>query len=282
MATASIESVVSGIGELPSFPQVAMKVLRLVRDPAHTAEELAAAISFDTGLTAKVLRLCNSSYYGRRQSVTSVREAVIHLGNRTVMDVVLVSCASDMFRTMGSVYFTDPTELWRHSIGTALCAELIAQRCEPKLAPMAFTAGLFHDVGKMVLNEHVSEQLKPILMRVAEGATMLAAEKELLGMNHAEIGAALAESWSFPDEFVNAIRFHHEPNCAPGDQTLAYIVHLAMAICQSVLGGAGTDGAAITCYPHCLDVLGLRPKEFADIAVQLQEKQRRAEEFVAV
>ncbi|MFO0984462.1 MAG: HDOD domain-containing protein [Planctomycetota bacterium] len=273
---------VSGIRELPSFPQVAMKVLRLVRDPSHTAEELSAAISFDPGLSGKLLRLCNSSYYGLRYRVTSIREAIMYLGNRTVMDVVLVSCASDMFRSTGVVYFADPAQLWRHAIGTAFAAELIAQRCEPDLAAMAFTAGLFHDVGKMVLNEHVADRLKAILVHVAGGASMLDAEHRELGMNHAEIGAAIAESWSFPDEFVNAIRYHHDPERAPQEHPLLYCVHVAMLMCHSLLGGAGGDGLVLDAFPKHLNALQLKAKDFAEMAVQLEEKVRRAEEFLSI
>ncbi|MEW6743072.1 MAG: HDOD domain-containing protein [Planctomycetota bacterium] len=276
----SIGEIIAGISELPTFPAVAMKVLRTVRDPTYTTDELTAAISLDAAITAKMLKLCNSSYWGLRCPVGTVQEAVVFLGQRTILNLVLVSCAADMFRDSGGGYIMDPGALWRHSVGCAIGADLLARRSSNVSPDKAFTAGLFHDVGKIVLNEHMRAQLPEVLQRCAEGRTFVEAEREVLGLHHGEIGGLLVESWDFPEELVQAVRFHHEPCLAGEHQSLAVLAHVADILCLTMGIGAGADGLAYRAMPGALEMLQLGREEIPRLGLELVESLKMAQEFL--
>jgi putative nucleotidyltransferase with HDIG domain len=227
-----------------------------------------------------MLRLCNSSYYGLRRPVGTVQEAVVYLGQRTILNLVLVSCASDLFRDSGDGYVMDPGALWRHSVGCAIGADLLARRIGDENPERAFTAGLFHDVGKVVLNEYLRTALPEILDHVSRGRTFVDSEKDVLGIHHGEIGAMLVESWEFPEELARAVRFHHDPQLAGVGRSLAVFVHVADILCLTMGIGAGADGLAYATAPDHLRMVGLVPEQIPVLGLELVDSLKKAQEFL--
>lgn len=213
MRELTIESIITRVDELPEVPQIAFKVISLLNNPETDAGDLAEAISTDQALTAKLLRLCNSAFYGLQRKVKTISEAVVIVGFGTIKSMVM------MITTQGTMnkgligYRIGPGELWNHSLGTAEVAKNLAAKVGYREPEEAFIAGLIHDIGKMVLNQHALPEVYKATNLFQKGEMPLdQAEQLILGFDHAAIGAALVEKWNFPMVLVESIRFHHNFN----------------------------------------------------------------------
>lgn len=210
MRELTIESIISRVDELPEVPQIAFKVISLLNNPETAAVDLAEVISRDQALTAKLLRLCNSAFYSLQRQVTTISEAVVIVGFGTIKSMVM------MITTQGAMnkgligYRIGPGELWNHSLGVAEVAKDLAVRAGYKEPEEAFIAGLIHDIGKMVLNQHALPEVYKATNLYQKGEMSLdEAERSILGFDHASIGAALVEKWGLPAVLVHSIRSHH-------------------------------------------------------------------------
>lgn len=216
----------STVRELPALSALVMELIEMMGRDDVAAEQLVGKISLDQALTAKTLRLANSSFYGVPRQVNLVREAISVLGLRTVRSVVTAAAVTDSFKPPVCDGF-DFVDFWRHSIGTAVCARLLAD--ELKFDPeVAFTAGLLHDLGKLVLASCFPSDYGAVLQQMqASDAFGIELEQSLLGLDHAAAGGLMAEHWRFTSQVVEVIRLHHAP---PGDGSgslLCNLVHVA-------------------------------------------------------
>lgn len=238
-----LEEIVQKVDELPSLPHVAYHVLKLTSDPKTTIPELASAISADQVLTAKALRMANSAYYGYARRIFSIEDALVILGFNTVRDLVLAASVYNVLDRELQGYFLPKGELWRHSMGTALLARLLARKLAAPLADQAFIAGLLHDIGKIILNYYMKDKFAQVIAMVEEeNIPFMIAENRILGFDHAAVGARVAEKWNLPDELVEAIANHHQPGEAKMNAKLSSIVHVADAASMSMGIGLGGDG----------------------------------------
>jgi putative nucleotidyltransferase with HDIG domain len=223
------------IGRLPTLPQAVLDVMALLRDEASSGEACAAAIARDGGMTAVVLRLANSAFYGAAGRVASVRDALHLLGRRTLAGVLTTAAVCTRLERPVCEGF-DFVAFWRHGLATAIAAQSLAR----ELAlddDVAFTAGLLHDVGIAVLASQQPAALASAIAAARAADRPLAeVEAVLLGVDHAAIGAALAAHWHFPPAVVEAIARHHAPSAAPG---LADVVHVADAMAHALDLDAG-------------------------------------------
>lgn len=221
----SSESFAASVRELPALSAVVVDLIQSMSNEDMNAEQFAAKLSTDHALTAKTLRLANSSFYGVPRQVVSVHEAISILGMRTVRSVVLAASVSGSFRREQCIGF-DFDAFWRHSIGTALCAKALAESTE--LSPeMAFTAGLLHDIGHLALAVFAGDAFQTTLRyRTQHDCLVREAEQATLGVDHTVIGGSIAEHWHFAPLLVEAVRRHHAPleSAAPD---LAGVVHVA-------------------------------------------------------
>jgi len=222
-----IKTILKEIGEMPPLPDVVAKVIRMTKDPDVSASQLNKVISMDQALTANILKLCNSAYYGLPRVISSVTQAVMYLGFHTVRNLVMTCTMQDMYGGRMSGYGYPEGGLWKHSVGVAIASQILCKKVRPGLNDTAFTAGLLHDLGKMVLNRHVGERFQEIAGVMEEkNLGMHEGELEVLGFDHALIGAKIADQWNFPPELVQAIGFHHYPEKAKGRPLLAVIVNV--------------------------------------------------------
>jgi len=265
-----LETLVRQVRDLPALPTAVTQVLRLTEDPKAGAAEVARALASDQALAARSLKLANSAYYGVSRRVATISEAVVTLGMRTTRNFVLATGCQEVIDRPVPGYALPAGALWRHSLTCASAARALAQKAGFRQSEEAFVAGLLHDIGKVVLNTYCKDQFIRVLMRVAGGAVTYAeAEREILGFDHAEAGAALLERWNLPAPLVSAVRWHHQPLEAGGDPTLPCLVHLADAICLTLGVGLGLDGLAYTLHPEALTVLGLTEEDFEQVAGQV-------------
>jgi putative nucleotidyltransferase with HDIG domain len=191
---------------LPSIPMVAARVLQIVNDPNSTAGQLEEAISRDTSLVSRILRMANSAYYQRGDKVRSVKDAIAVLGFRTVTNLVLATSTRSLYSPFG----LHENMLWEHSVGTAITAALLAAEFKVVKPEEALVAGLMHDIGKIILNLAQAEEYRHVAERVYnEGRSYYETEQELLDFTHCDVGAGLVKKWNFPIEFGKVIYYHH-------------------------------------------------------------------------
>ncbi len=237
----SAESIVAKTGDLPPIPATAIKALEMTNDPQVSVRDMQAILGQDQALTARILRIANSSMYGLRREISTVSHAVAILGLDTTRSILAAACVQQVFQT-GMVRARDlGTKLLSdHSWGAGLCSRLIARSVRYPATEEAFLAGLMHDIGKPVLLKNLPDCYMPIINDVYRGeATFHETELVILGFSHAQVGSILADKWNFPPQLSEAIGFHHDPEAAPKYQQLASIICLANKI--MILLGIGFE-----------------------------------------
>lgn len=207
---------------LPSLPLTVVALGEAVQDERCTVDRILAILSKDPSLSATLLRLANSALYGGDESVMDLRTAVLRLGFDAVANL---GTGAAVIRTLRGGTHLDPLKLWQHSVAVGLTAKgicILAKRHGQ--AETAFLSGLLHDIGKIALDTCFPEAYSEVIQAVADGAFIVDAEYDILGMTHAEAGSLLAAEWSFPQVIVEVIRDHHEP--AP-NEFLPNLIHLS-------------------------------------------------------
>jgi putative nucleotidyltransferase with HDIG domain len=250
------------------MPGAALKLLTVADDPGATVQQIEDVLRHDPGLTANVLKLANSAYFGVPSKIGSVRQAVMLLGLKRLVQMVVATCTSAIIDRGVPGYDLPAGELWRHSLAVSVAARGLANELKIRAADEIFTAGLLHDVGKLVLGEFVQEDYSDILQALAQGMTFEAAEAAVLGIDHAEIGARVLAQWSLPDNIVHAVRWHHAPEKFGGVDIMLDVVHVANMLCLMIGIGVGREGLLHEPSPVVTRRLGLEPQHLEKVASQ--------------
>ncbi|MGH2633491.1 MAG: HDOD domain-containing protein [Tepidiformaceae bacterium] len=228
-----VRSIVNRTTELTPLKSVATRAIALAEDERSAAMDLATVISSDQALTAKLLKLSNSAYYGYARRIGNVREAVILLGMRTVRSVAISSGIIDAFTVVSRDNKFDLDLFWAHSVTVGLVAEVIARETRIARPEDAFTAGVLHDVGKLAMMLCEPAAFSEVVDLVtAEGMRYHDAELAVYGIGHEHVGSRLAQRWKFPDPLVDAIRWHHPEKPPSNLETLNDVVATADLACN--------------------------------------------------
>lgn len=232
------------VNSIPPMPEVIVKLRQYVNDPEVDYKKLAGVIEKEPGLTANILRLANSSYFGGVGQIRSIQLAMTRLGLRRIHQMAVAVCIEPLAKVKIKGYDLGPRELWEHSLATALASAKIAQHLGLRDTSDAFTVGLLHDLGKTVLGNFIDVDMDAIMDQVKGGEVSFdEAERSVLGMDHAEVAGILLQNWKLPQEIVDAVRWHHRPALFEGDDdSLVSIVHIADVLCMDVGFGIGADG----------------------------------------
>ena len=253
------------------MPGTALKLLAMIDNPAMRVSQIEKILCQDPGLTANVLRLANSAYFGIPARVGSIRQAVILLGLKRLIQMVIAACVSAIMEKSVPGYDLPPGELWRHSIAVSVAAEGLVKELKVDAGEEIFTAALLHDVGKLVLGEFVKDDLEQIETAVSEGIAFETAETIVLGTNHADTGAQILTNWSLPAEIVKAVRWHHAPEKAEQANTMLDIVHVANFMSMLIGFGIGRDGLQHQPSVEVTDRIGLEPHHLEKVASQTMQ-----------
>lgn len=230
MSVVSLDAVMRTIHKLPSLPTVVMDLLASLTQEDLDVDVLAKKITTDQGLTAKTLKVANSTFYGMPRQVATVTDAIAVLGFHTIRNLVTTTAMINGMpaHTRGSF---DVLHFWRHSIATAACANAIAMELGEHKS-QAYTVGLLHDIGRLVLaTQFPAEYDQAMGYRVAQDCLATTAEAVSMGLDHAAVGEALAQHWKFPDAMQQAIAQHHQPATA---SLLGLVIHLADVIAHAL------------------------------------------------
>ena len=265
------KKIASVVKSFPGMPGTALKLLAMIDDPAMRVSQIEKILRQDPGLTANVLRMANSAYFGIPSKVGSIRQAVILLGLKRLIQMVIAACVSAIMDKPVPGYDLPPGEFWRHSIAVSVAAEGLVKELKVDAGEEIFTAALLHDVGKLVLGEFVKDEFKQIETAVSEGIAFETAETIVLGTNHADTGAHILTNWSLPDEIVNAVRWHHAPEKAQQTSTMLDIVHVANFMSMMIGVGIGRDGLQHQPSVEVTDRLELEPYHLEKVASQTMQ-----------
>lgn len=217
------EALLNRIDDLPPLPAVAARVMGMADDERTGAMELAQVLAADQALTAKLIRVSNSAYYGFARRISTVREAVVMLGFKQVRQVAVGASLMSTFRGgSGGEGAFNLDLFWGHSVAVAVAAEAITKKYRVARPEDAFTAGILHDIGRLVLRQTMPAEFEEAVFRAqSTGLPLCETELELTGYAHDEIGQALGERWKFPPHLVEAVRRHHDERLRPESDGLA-------------------------------------------------------------
>jgi putative nucleotidyltransferase with HDIG domain len=256
------------ITTFPGMPGAALKLLALIDDPDVNVQQIEGVLRQDPGLTGNLLKLANSAYFGFPAKVGSVRQAVVLLGLKRLVQMVIATCTSAVMDRAVPGYDMPGGELWRHSLAVSVAAEGLVRELRLEGADEIFTAALLHDVGKLILGRFVQADYAQIERALAQGLPFETAEAIAIGTNHAEIGAEVLTNWSLPARIVNAVRWHHSPEKSATPDIVLDVVHVANLLCRMIGIGMGRDGLHQQPSPEVTRRLGVTSPHLEKVASQ--------------
>ncbi len=277
-----IDSIRKRQGGLPSLPVVINHIIAALGDEKTTTDGLAAIINHDPPMTAKLLQLANSVYYGQRDKVGSVRRAISVIGFDEIIGIAL---GMGILTNLGGKdgFPLDMKALWIHSIGTATAAKALAMKINPSMASKIFIPSLLHDIGKILYSLSFPEEYSRVRQwAIEEKKPLYLAETQMFDLDHAMLSALLMKRWRFPLEIITPVRFHHSPDAAPAAMRYpCLIVNLANYLTQKAgVGHSGNQTPVVV--KNIPRKLGITEDTIKSVMEQLQKKEEHIMEFFQI
>jgi HD-like signal output (HDOD) protein len=268
----SIDAVVRKVAEVSTLPHVALRVIAVAKNPGAGAADLRIVVEGDPALGARVLRMVNAAAYGVRSTVTDLHQAISFLGFSQVRNLALTASVAEVFKRNERVGTYQRSMLWRHMVSVGICARLVASRCRMPNFEDAFLAGLLHDIGIVIEDQHVHKRFCQMIRGLFEGAPLCAIENEYLGFDHCRLGERIAEVWRFPPTVQAAIRYHHESHRYGGEGCeIVRCVEIANVVCT--LKGISSVGMRLVEPPlEALKMMGFRKDDVVILAADLDRE----------
>ncbi len=262
------------ISGIPTLPSVALHVNELLSDPKAPVQKLGEIIIKDQAMTSNILRLVNSAFYGFQGKIESIQRAIMVLGVETVRNSVLAVSVIQSFPKGSNLEWFDMPALWRHSIAVAVTCRHLSKRVPLEQPDNCFLGGLVHDLGKVIIVQHLAKEYAEALDLIKTGVTFHDAEVITARPGHDAIGGALAQKWRFPPRIIEAIKYHHEPNKNQQQDGLSLMVHGADTIVNALMAITPTT-PTITASPHdyldaWLEAIADAPKWFKEILPEIE------------
>lgn len=263
------------VGELPTLPHVVQKLASMIGRTNVSAEEIGSLIEKDQVLSAKVLRLANSPFYGFPSRIASVAHAVVVLGLNVVKGLTLCATAFDMMRNAGM------NELWRHSLGVAITSHILGTKAGMKNPEEVFVGGLLHDIGKVVLYvkwPDVGQQITQATRSTSH--SLMETEQALFEVTHADVGGWLATAWHLPTSLREPILHHHTPASAQDAQLQTAIVHVADILVKGLACGNPGDDLIPPLARQAWELVGLDAQSLAWCLAQATEEFQTIDDYL--
>lgn len=254
------------VQSLPTIPPIVSRLNEMVQDEDTTAARLGKVIEKDQVLTAKLLKMVNSSFYGFPQRISTINNALVLLGFNVIKTLIVTS---SIFEVMQA----SDIRLFEHSLGCATAAGIIARRRGIKNPEEVSTAGLIHDLGKIVLRAELPKEYDRILATSSERELPVRdVELEIVGMTHSEIGGILATQWNLPDSLVTPVKYHHRPAKCKDHQEITAIIHFSDILIRAVGFGSGGDPWVPPLDHKAWDIIKFGKSDAREILEELDEK----------
>lgn len=271
MKQEKVTRIMAQVKAFPGMPGTSAKLLKMLKDPESSAAQIEEILKYDPGLTANILKLTNSAYFGIPTKVSSVKQAIVLLGWKRLLQLVMTMCMSTVMKKPLPGYDLPHGELWRHSVAVSVAAEPVVKALKITGADEVFTAALLHDIGKLILGGFVQDDLNQIEKMVAKGIAFEVAEFIVLGTDHAQIGARILEKWSFPSNLINAVSWHHDLEICENDCIFSDIVHVANILGLMSGFGRGNNGMDDLAANPVIQRLGFKPSDLEILAEETQQ-----------
>ena len=263
---AHFKTVLREIKSLPTLPGIVAKLGKMAENPDTTTEQMGRVISKDYILASKLLKLVNSALYGFPQRISSLNSAIILLGFNVIKSLII---SASIFEVMES----QDVELWEHSLGCAVVCNVLARHLGVKDPEEISTAGLIHDLGKVAIKMELPKEYEMITALSQEKKiSRLEAEREILGLDHAEVGSWLAKSWNLPNKLVEPIACHHDLQLARKEQLASAIVHFADIMIRGLGYGHAGDIWVPPLNNKAWKLLALAPSDIDPLLQEVEEK----------
>lgn len=263
---------------IPTLPTIALAVADVIKNPAASVNDVSKMIEEDQALTAMILRIVNSAFYGFPQQIRSINHAIVILGFNKVRSVVLSTTIVRNFRAEDSPF--DVSQLWEHSMTCAIACEVIGRVTRLKCADDAFVAGLLHDIGKVILANFFDAEFRRVLETIeTRGCLIKDAELAVLGVHHGLYGRWLADHWGFPETLADAVHYHHNPGACKKNRELASVVHLGDIVARGLGVGSGGDRSMPLVDETAWETLKLDEARLNQIAAETIEALTRAHAY---
>jgi HD-like signal output (HDOD) protein len=256
-----LDAVCRSARDLEPLPVSVTRLVSLLSDETAPIAAVAQVVGYDPALTGRLLHLANSAAKRGTSPIVTVQDAVVRLGTGAVLTLSVSSALKRRMNRAIPEYGLSEGDLWRHSVGAAVAAELLPRFGGVALPPETATAALLHDIGKLVMARYLRPPILELLEQAqATGLGRLAAEREVLLVHHGELAGLMAQAWRLPESIVQAVAAHHEP--ATVDTTLAYAVHLSDVVAKAIGAGLEGDNADPVADTESMAALQMRPEAF--------------------
>jgi len=266
------KEIVRAMDQLKPIPQVALKILRMVSRDDYDIREISEEVRKDQVISAKTLQLCNSAMFSIRRKIETLDHALLLIGRDQLVKLVISAYVRKLFEPDSQGYSLCKGGLYHHALGTAIIAEKLAQITGRVLPGLAYTAGLLHDIGKVVLDQYVSAAYPLFYRNVSEERqSFLDAEKSILGIDHTQAGYELAVKWGFPKSLAAAIRHHHHPEKEASHRDLTYILYFSDLLMEKFYAGLELEQTVAENLSDRLAELGLSMSRLPDLVDALSE-----------
>jgi putative nucleotidyltransferase with HDIG domain len=272
-----VDDYIKNVRHLPPAPRVVPDLMRLLSKTDVDSSQIVKMISYDPSLTVNVLRVCNSAYFGAALPTSDVQEAVTRLGFQQVYQLVAAATGARLLSPAQPGYGLEQGELWKHSVASAVAAQLVARKLGEN-ENLVFTATLLHDIGKTILSHSLNGAYSKIVQETDRSEySLLEAETKLLGVHHGEVGGQLLQRWKFPPNIVAAVWFHHTPKGAAPHHRLASFVYMGNMIAYFMGHGYGHAGFALRGRAEVLSTLNLTADSIPQFMMETFEQMNMIE-----
>lgn len=278
-----IDKVLRSIEHIPAIPSIIMKISGMLKDDNYSVDVLTEQIKYDQAIAANLLKMSNSLYFASRHRISTIREAVVYLGQENLARVIQIAGISRLFKKQGPGYTATAKELWEHSVAVALMSQILARKILKREDETLYLAALLHDVGKVIMGEFVHASLERIMSLVSvQKVSFLEAEEAVVGINHAELGGRIAAYWHYPEQLEVALAYHHRPDLAPSDDEITWLVYLADQICLMTGITGGMDALAHRGVGDVMKKFSFYEKDLELAMMELVGEFQQARDFVNI
>jgi len=247
------------IEDLPTLPLIAMEVNKMLQDYNTPIGKLNELIKNDPAMVPRILKLVNSSFYGFNSKIANIDRAIILLGFNTISNAIVSVAIIDTLSIKGSLDDFQMKDFWEHSVAVAVISKYLSEKNHLCLPEEAFTGGLLHDIGKLILSQYFPDIFNKVIISAKENnTTFYNAEKKEILFTHAELGAFMADKWNLPDRLVDTIKYHHAVRRSVKDINLLMTVHIADFISNYFLHNSDEKFDPALIHPEAL--LAMKPQ----------------------
>jgi len=277
-----IDSIIKSIDKIPAFPATIQRVTELLQDDDYAVADVATVIKFDQAIAANIMKISNSAYFGARQKIGSIHDAVVYLGQQQLIRAVQTAGISKIYGKGGRGYVSKSEDLWEHSVAVALMSQILSRKIREREDHALYTAALLHDVGKIVMGVYVQDSFEQIMQRVKKGrCSFLEAEEEIIGINHADVGGRIAAHWNFPPDIRDAIAYHHRPDLLKTQENKnAWMVYMSDQACLMMGIDGGVDALAYKALGDVMDYFNIRMIDLEKSFIVLADEMESAKDLI--